>query len=341
MEKKKIALIIDTEGWAFYNVASQIKKNLNCYDIDIIPGRIFEGNMIKLFIFCQDYDIIHFIWRGYLSLIDREEMEQYAQSLGMTLEEFKQEFIYNKKISFSVCDELYLDGEDKWRTKVIMQYSDKYFVTSKKLYNIYNKFDKKPIMIIHDGVDLERYVPTNLDRFDSIETINIGWVGNSKFKGPDNDYDMKGVNGIIKPAVKELQDEGYKVELNLADRNIKMIEQKDMPNFYNSLDLYVCASKAEGTPLTVLEAMAMGLPIISTDVGIVREALGNLQRKYILSQRSKECLKNKIKDLITKKEFKKLSQENLESIKQWDWKIISVQYRKFFEEILKETNERR
>ena len=41
MNKKKIALIIDTEGWAFDNVAKQIKKHLTEYDIDIIPGRLF------------------------------------------------------------------------------------------------------------------------------------------------------------------------------------------------------------------------------------------------------------------------------------------------------------
>jgi len=335
MEKKRIALIIDTEGWAFDNVAHQIKENLDCYDIDIIPGRIFEGNIIRLFLFCQDYDLIHFIWRGYLSLIEREEMRDYVESLGIAFDEFKQRYIYNKKISFSVCDQLYLDGEDKWRTAEIMKYSDKYFVTSKILYDIYNKFDKKPIMIIHDGVDLKNYVPSNLERFNNLETVHIGWVGNSKFKGSDNDCDMKGVEGIIKPAVKELQEEGYKIELNLADRNIKMIEQKDMPKFYNSLDLYVCASKAEGTPLTMLESMAMGIPVISTDVGIVREAFGPLQQNYILNERSKDCLKEKIKELLNnKEEFRKLSQENLDKIKNWDWQKISEEYKKFFEKII-------
>jgi glycosyltransferase involved in cell wall biosynthesis len=192
-------------------------------------------------------------------------------------------------------------------------------------------------MIIHDGVDLSSYVPNNLERFDNIETLRVGWVGNSKFKGSDNDCDMKGVEGIIKPAIKELQEEGYNIELNLADRNIKMIEQKDMPKFYNSIDLYVCASKAEGTPLTVLESMAMGIPVISTDVGIVREAFGNLQQKYILKERTKDCLKKKIKDLLNNKaEFQKLSQENLERIKDWDWKEISKEYKKFFEKILDE-----
>ena len=53
MKKMKIALIIDTEGWAFDNIAKQIKKHLDNYEIDIIPGRLFEGNMARLFIFCE------------------------------------------------------------------------------------------------------------------------------------------------------------------------------------------------------------------------------------------------------------------------------------------------
>ena len=124
MNKRKIALIIDTEGWAFDNIARQLKKNLQEYDIDIIPGKIFEGNMIKLFIFCQDYDLIHFLWRGYISLLDREEMHNYIEEMGMSFEEFTQRYILSKNITFSVCDELFLDGEEKWRTDEVMKYSN-------------------------------------------------------------------------------------------------------------------------------------------------------------------------------------------------------------------------
>lgn len=332
MEKKKIALIIDSRGWAFNNIAHQIKKNLSEYQIDIIQGEIFKGNMVKLFLLCQDYDLIHFLWRGYLSLIDREEMRKYAESLGISFEEFKENYIYNKKITFSVCDELYLSGDDAWRTEEIMKHATSYFVTSKRLYNIYNNFKKKPQAIIHDGVNLETYINQNLERFEKIEKIRAGWVGNSKFKDSDGDEDLKGVEGIIKPAIKELQEEGYNIELILADRNIKMIPQEEMPNFYNSIDLYICASKTEGTPLTVLEAMAMGVPVISTDVGVVAEAFGKEEKQFILEERSKDALKNKIKKLIENKQyFKILSNENIEQIKKWDWKVICLKYKEFFE----------
>lgn len=331
MNKNKIALIIDTEGWAFDNIAHRIQENLTEFDIDIIPGRIFEGNMIKLFIFCQDYDLIHFMWRGYISLIDREEMRNYCETLGMSFEEFKEQFIDNKKITFAVCDELYLEGEEKWRTEEIMKYVKSYFVTSKRLFEIYQIFSKKPERIIHDGVNLEKYIPENLKRFENIEKAVIGWTGNSKFIDSAGDNDMKGVEGILKPAVQELKEEGYDIELNLADRNIKKIPQEEMPKFYNTLSIYVCVSKNEGTPLPVLEAMAMGIPVISTNVGIVKEAFGERQQKYIIS-RDKEALKDKIKELLNNKsEFKDLSEENLEQIKLWDWKIIAKCYKEFFE----------
>lgn len=42
-----------------------------------------------------------------------------------------------------------------------------------------------------------------------------------------------------------------------------------------ALDLYAYASLRESMPLAVLEAMAMGLPIVSSDVGDVASALGN------------------------------------------------------------------
>lgn len=338
MEKKKIALIIDTENWAFDNIAQHIKKNLIEYNIDIISGRIFEGNMLKLFLFCEDYDLIHFLWRGYLSLIDRQEMQYYAQErLKIDFEEFKRRYIYNKKITFGVCDHLYLKGEEKWRTGEIFKFSNSYFVTSKKLYNIYEKFVQKPKMIIHDGVDLINYKPKNLDRFKNLDKVTIGWAGNSKFKDSDGDEDMKGVEGIIKPAVSELQKEGYNIELKLADRNLGLILQKDMPDYYNSIDLYVCASKEEGTPLTIQEAMAMGLPIITTDVGIVSEVFGEKQKKYIMKERSKEELKSKIKELLKDKiQMQEMSQENLIQVKTEDWKNICKEYKEFFDNKLLE-----
>ena len=44
-------------------------------------------------------------------------------------------------------------------------------------------------------------------------------------------------------------------------------ESLDVPGFLAGLDVFVMGSKSEGLPLAMLEAMAAGLPIVSTAVG--------------------------------------------------------------------------
>lgn len=339
INKPKLAFIIDTKGWALHNIAKNVKEQLDeYYDIDIIPGDIFHGNMIKLFILCKEYDLIHFFWRGYLSLIDREEMDKYIQSLGMEKQEFIQEYILNKNITITICDHLYLNGTEYWRTEEVFKYCKNYFVSSSILKDIYtNQKDlPNPYGVIQDGVNLDLFKPNNLERFNDIDELIIGWVGNSKFNDLENDDDLKGVRGIIKPAINELIEEGYKIKMNLADRNEGIIPIDKMPEYYNSIHLYVCASKTEGTPDPILEAMACGVPVISTDVGIVREVLGDKQKNYILKERSKEELKNKIKEIINNKEIlTQLSKENLEMVKNCSWEERGKKYKKFFEDNLK------
>lgn len=51
--------------------------------------------------------------------------------------------------------------------------------------------------------------------------------------------------------------------------------RKDALNIYAALDLFASTSLTEGTPNTVLEAMAMDVPVVHTDVGGVHEIIQN------------------------------------------------------------------
>lgn len=63
-------------------------------------------------------------------------------------------------------------------------------------------------------------------------------------------------------------------ELDLEDRVRFLGFREDVGACLNACDAFVLSSKTEGMPLSVLEALASGLPIVATSVGGVPEVLG-------------------------------------------------------------------
>jgi glycosyltransferase involved in cell wall biosynthesis len=60
--------------------------------------------------------------------------------------------------------------------------------------------------------------------------------------------------------------------LGLGDRFRVHPPDSNVPRFLSELDVFVLSSQTEGLPVCILEAMAAGLPIVSTRVGGVPEA---------------------------------------------------------------------
>jgi glycosyltransferase involved in cell wall biosynthesis len=67
---------------------------------------------------------------------------------------------------------------------------------------------------------------------------------------------------------------------------------------YNRFDIYVFPSHWEGLPYALLEAMRAGLPIISTSVGGIPEAIRNAHEGLLVPPRSPVVLKEAITRLI-------------------------------------------
>lgn len=57
-------------------------------------------------------------------------------------------------------------------------------------------------------------------------------------------------------------------------------------------DLFVLSSAYEGMPIAVLEALATGVPVVSTDVGEIRRIVRNGNNGYISPERTAESLAN-------------------------------------------------
>ena len=90
---------------------------------------------------------------------------------------------------------------------------------------------------------LLRAAPRLIEEFSTIALVFIG-------SGPEQ------------PALESLAR-----ELNLQDHVFFAGFRQDMPDVYASLDIFALPSLEEALPLTVLEAMAAGLPILASNVG--------------------------------------------------------------------------
>ena len=74
---------------------------------------------------------------------------------------------------------------------------------------------------------------------------------------------------------RQLLKDGYTIQVagtNWGDLDGGMVDYDHMPDFYNTLSLFVCTSTIEGIPAPPLEALACGVPVVvPSGVGIMDE----------------------------------------------------------------------
>ena len=335
---KKLAIIIDVPNWAFDLGAQLIKKELKdvaIVDIYAIHIEPYNDDLFMLLEDVKDYDYIHFMWRKNLLSFESEKFKQDLINAEIDYDQYINKFA--PKISTSVHDHMFLKPDEiELYRNVFNTYSSKYFTISKRLNDIYNNLPgyQKPETILMDTFDKNIFKPHNLKRFEDINnhSLVIGWVGNSAWNSKDgNEIDYKGLHSILNPVLDELITEGYNIEKVFADKQIKFTPNSEMPNYFKNIDVYVTCSYQEGTPRPLLEAMACGVPVIATDVGVVPDVLGSFQKDFIIGDRTKiddEHVKKKKKKAIirlynNRELLKKLSCENVEQ----SYKLDSTNYK--------------
>jgi histo-blood group ABO system transferase len=158
------------------------------------------------------------------------------------------------------------------------------------------------VELVEDGVDMSLFTPQPFPR-----EFTVGWTGNNVYEQCGRG-DLKGVR-LIQAACERLG-----VPLVIQDKEQEQIPHVEMPErFYRRISCYVCASRCEGTPNPVLEALACGRPVVTTDVGIVRKLITSDAHGYII-ERSVDAIADGIMRV------KESSNQPITLPAYWDWK---------------------
>lgn len=135
--------------------------------------------------------------------------------------------------------------------------------------------------IIPCGIDTALFLPA--DRAEARKALGLpldaGIVLFAGMRRPEKRLD------IIEAAVERVRARRPGVQLVVAEN----MPHEQMPVYMNGADVLVLASEAEGSPMVIKEALACNLPVVSVDVGDVRELIGSLPGCLVV-ERSPEGL---------------------------------------------------
>lgn len=223
------------------------------------------------------YDIIHFLYSGALT-----KTKDYILK-------------YKDKVFTSLVSQRSLDGMfDKKRTLIdIFKKTRCCVCQNKKLLEQLKK----------EGIENAVYIPNGVNTDLFYSKFVVGFVG------AKDSNEHKGLD-LAQKACEELG-----IELKIAKE--WDYEHEDMPVFYRMIDCLIIPSRSEGCHNPTLEALAMNIPVISTDVGIASELEG-----VTIVGRNTESIK---------KALRKLS-GRIQILEKYKWSQIANQYHKLYVE---------
>lgn len=122
------------------------------------------------------------------------------------------------------------------------------------------------------------------------------------------------------------------VDLGLEERVLFLGYRDDIENLLQQFDVFILSSLYEGLPLCLLEAMAVGCPVVATDVVGTNELVENKKTGILTKPRDPEDLANAILALLQDKsqleQLKIRAQKALQ--KEFDYTSMITKYQDYY-----------
>nr|WP_255353846.1 glycosyltransferase family 4 protein [Phycicoccus sp. Soil748] len=133
------------------------------------------------------------------------------------------------------------------------------------------------------------------------------------------------------PDLPKLMDQARDGGLRRHVHSIGEQPNTEVEKLYAAADVFIQPSHAEGFPRVMLEAMASGLPVVTTDAGGSGDILGRLQQRYVVSKDDPHAFADRLAMLLTERDrWQELRAENSRRVQDFD----TLKVARMYEEVL-------
>ena len=197
-----------------------------------------------------------------------------------------------------------------------------------------SKISEQEISVIPNGIDLEEFKPKRKKKNNKkITLISTGRLIERK----GYDYLINAISDLDEVELWLIGDGNLSGHLELKAKqlnaNVKFLGKRDhgdIPYILSSADIFVLPSLNEGMSNSILEAMALGLPIITTDTGGSEELIQD--NGFIVKRGSSTKLKYPILEYIKDpKLIKKHGKKSREIAEGMGWDRVARDYLELYE----------
>jgi glycosyltransferase involved in cell wall biosynthesis len=194
------------------------------------------------------------------------------------------------------------------------------------------------IKVVVNGVEDKFYFDKSRSESERPKLLFVGRLGYQK-NIPQLLSALKGVSGQFETVLVgsgELETELKSLAKELELKNVTFAGRKDgteLLKFYDDADIFVLSSEREGMPLVLLEAMAMGLPIVATDVTGNRDVVVNGENGLLVPFNDADAFREALLKIKSdKKLYKRMSQNARKMASLYSWGKIARQFAELYKD---------
>jgi glycosyltransferase involved in cell wall biosynthesis len=216
----------------------------------------------------------------------------------------------------------------------ILRKADGIICVSNEQEQVIKRLVNCPVTVESMGVDLSLFNAKPKEEFNK-KVLFVGRITQAKGVDhivaaarimPDWNFTIVG-DGPYLPQLKE----GAAGLLNMAFSGA--VANHELPKYYHEADLFLLPSQREGMPVSIIESLACGTPVIATDVGQISELIINGENGQLIDE-SAESIEVALNSIATQGTWQQMSRNAAGSVSDRDMNEVAKRISSFMEGLL-------